>query len=81
MDETELKYEGRDSSEKDRLDFVQGTLIGALELLARVRASEGTHGNCVTIAVWLRMAAEHMDVLAERHERRKRARARSTRSR
>ncbi|WP_162600942.1 hypothetical protein [Paraburkholderia sp. C35] len=66
MDETEVKYEGREHSVKERLDFVEGVLVGALKLLGRARYGEEKRGNYVTIAAWLRAAATHMDVLAER---------------
>lgn len=64
----ELTFEGRDASAKERLDFAEGTLIGALKLLARARRGEDTRGNCRCIAQWLRAVAQQMDELAEKRE-------------
>lgn len=69
MDAPEIKFVGRERTAKDRLDFAESTLIGALKLLARVRFGNRSEirGNCRCIAVWLRAAAQQMDELAEKH--------------
>lgn len=70
MNVHEIRYEGRERTDKDRLDFAEGTLIGALKLLVRVRfgCSSEVRGNCRCIATWLRAVAQQMDELAEKHE-------------
>lgn len=70
MDAHEIRFEGRERTAKERLDFAEGTLIGALKLLVRVRFGNRSEvrGNCKCIAVWLRAVAQQMDELAEKHE-------------
>ncbi|NPT36332.1 hypothetical protein [Paraburkholderia xenovorans] len=63
-----MTFESRERTTKDRLDFAEGALVGALKLLARARRGEDTRSNCRCIAQWLRAAAQQMDELAEKHQ-------------
>ena len=70
MDTHEIRFEGRERTAKERIEFAEGALIGALELLMRVRFGERSEvrGNCRCIATWLRAIAQQMDELAAKQE-------------